>query len=138
MNARELDALVAEKVMGFRREKTPPDCEGKYGGEDVLIPPTINHKTWNYPPKGRIGLAYFVPHYSTDIAAWNKVSIKIKEIGKQAEYLYALAELCGIEAKPNYQWSEIWAFIDAPLEKKCLAALKAKGIEVGKEVGRSE
>jgi len=68
---REMDALVAEHVMGFRREKTPPDCNGEYGGEDILVPPNIDHDTWHYPPKGRISLTFFVPQYSTDIAtAW--------------------------------------------------------------------
>ena len=51
---RELDAQVAEKVMGWRhvRETGPPD--DLYGQEP-----------------GRSGTVYIVPHYSTDIgAAW--------------------------------------------------------------------
>jgi len=63
---REMDALVAEYVKGFRRGKTPPDCDGKYGGEDILLPPYID-ETFNYPPKGRISLTFFIDNYSTDI-----------------------------------------------------------------------
>lgn len=62
---RDLDALVAEKVMGYRREKAPPDYHGQNGGTDVLVPPGVDHSTWAYPPVGRIGPTYFVPSYST-------------------------------------------------------------------------
>jgi hypothetical protein len=65
---RELDALMAEHVMGFKREKTPKDFDGNFGGEDILIPPGLDHNNWVYPPKGKIALTYHVPQYSTD---WN-------------------------------------------------------------------
>jgi Phage ABA sandwich domain len=68
---RELDAAVAERIMGFRREKVPPDCNGLHGGTDVLVPPTIKPGSWHYPGVGPIALTYFVPRYSTEIAsAW--------------------------------------------------------------------
>ncbi len=74
---RELDALVAEKVMGYRREKTPPDAQGENGGTDVLVPAVIDHPPYTYPPLGPIGLAYFVPRYSTDLEAAGLVSANL-------------------------------------------------------------
>lgn len=80
---RELDALVAEKVMGYRREKAPPDANGENGGTDVLVPPDYEVASWAYPPLGGIALTYFVPRFSTDLtAAWrivNKLTTTTKQ-----------------------------------------------------------
>jgi Phage ABA sandwich domain len=70
-NERILDAEVAEKVMGFRREKTPKDCDGNFGGEDILVPRDIDHNRWSYPPKGQLAFTFWVPKFSTDLEkAW--------------------------------------------------------------------
>jgi hypothetical protein len=56
---RELDLLVAEKVMGWKRQET--DNTGRYIASDVLI-----------RPEGQLDL---IPAYSGDIkAAWEVVS----------------------------------------------------------------
>jgi hypothetical protein len=74
---RELDALVAERVLGWHRVPQPKDYDGNYGGEPVLVPPgmqTIEQHTgssYALPPRGCLHLAYFTPQVSTDlIAAW--------------------------------------------------------------------
>jgi len=122
---REMDALIAEKVMGFRREKTPPDYNGEYGGEDILVPISIDHENFIYPPKGKIALTYFVPNYSTDIAtAWSV-----------AEKMHSLS----VYRENNQWWS--WFFdgynddkiiygkasADTAPEAICRAALMAVG-----------
>lgn len=68
--SRELDALVAEHVLGYRLEGQPKDYGGDFGGEPVLIPP---HETWEsleraLPRRGRIAPTFFVRKYSTDLA----------------------------------------------------------------------
>jgi hypothetical protein len=68
---RGLDALVAEKVLGYRRYPVPPDYDGQNGGHDVLVPRGFDHHRYTWPPYGSIPFTFFVPKYSSDIAeAW--------------------------------------------------------------------
>lgn len=74
LEGRKLDAAVAEHVMGYRRRIVPKDVDGKHGGTEVLVPASVDHDSFCYPPKGPIPFTFFVPHYSTDIAAaWEVV-----------------------------------------------------------------
>lgn len=81
---RELDALVAEKVFGYKRVKVPKDYDGLNGGTDVLIPPHFSGQ-YSYPPRGKIALWHFVKDYSTDIYdAWEvteKFHLNINNVG---------------------------------------------------------
>jgi hypothetical protein len=66
---RDIDAQIAESVLKYHREKVPPDASGENGGDDVLIPPgktlgILYNDGVQLPPKGAIGLAYFVPQFS--------------------------------------------------------------------------
>ena len=78
---RELDALVAEKVMQSHRwTETPPDYDGKFGGDRILMPKDL---TWDeaspfLPPRGPIGHIH-LHHHSTDIAAAWEVVEKVTE-----------------------------------------------------------
>ena len=83
---RELDAIVAEKVMGFSRKKSPRDINGEFDGLDILVPTGIDHSKFNYPPKGEIALTYFVPTYSMELTQAWKVFCKF---GYQAEVKYS-------------------------------------------------
>jgi Phage ABA sandwich domain len=70
---RALDALVAEHVMGFRREKAPRDYDGQHAGNDILVPPDVGGD-FCYPPRGPISVVYHVPRYSASLeAAWRVV-----------------------------------------------------------------
>lgn len=60
-----MDAWVAEFVLGYRREKTPKDANGEFGGDDFLVPPGGIPADFRLPNVGRIGLAYFAPQVST-------------------------------------------------------------------------
>lgn len=75
---RELDALVAERVMGYRRvADTTRDYDGVQHGGEFLVPPTIaDDQLHNYlPPFGGIPFDYFVgARYSARIIdAWQVV-----------------------------------------------------------------
>jgi hypothetical protein len=130
--SREIDTLVAEHIFGYRREKSPKDIHGNYGGEDILVPPTVDHKTYHDPPKGRIALTYFVKNYSADIAAaWEVV-----------ERLWPDVEYMNLE-----RYGKNWCFhvhytahlddcyqgiADTAPMAIALAALKAKGVTEGR------
>jgi hypothetical protein len=80
---RELDALVAEKVLGYWWSDGPKhDYDGPCEWERILIPPNFTEKdlkSWVFPPKGKIAKTYFITDkYSTDIAAAWKVVEKLK------------------------------------------------------------
>jgi hypothetical protein len=106
---RELDALVAEKVMG--RRFTRHLCE----------PGTPPHE-W---------VDSDVPEYSTDIAAAWGVVEKLREHFAGVEVM----ALTKTNANPNYFEAKLWAntwvhsFAEAPTAPHaiCLAALKAVG-----------
>ena len=70
---RELDALVAERVMGFVRvTDDTSDYNHVRHGNEVLLPPgaTLHSLQEWLPRKGQIPFGYFVTQrYSTDIAA---------------------------------------------------------------------
>lgn len=74
---REMDALIAERIFGFRREAAPKDYDGEHGGNEVLVPPTATLAELEpiLPRKGPIPFDYLVgERYSTDIAAaWQVV-----------------------------------------------------------------
>lgn len=70
---RELDALVAEHVKGFKHEKAPKDYDGMNGGTDILVPPDVDHANYPYPPKGPLRLTFFVPAYSADLGACHEL-----------------------------------------------------------------
>jgi competence transcription factor ComK len=105
---RELDALIAEKVMGWKRKTIK--LVNMVEEQDVLIDPRL--KTYSQPP-----------HYSTNIAdAWLVVE-KFPQI-----------DIC--MSKVDDKWNCFIEFADhmaiaetAPLAI-CLAALKACGVEV--------
>lgn len=83
---RELDALIAERLFGWRRIKGPKfDYDGPCESGDVLIPPTIVNDDEAFqmmPPRGSIPFYYFVNRkWSTDISAAWEVVEKMKRNG---------------------------------------------------------
>lgn len=72
MQARDIDAEIAERVLGYHREQVPPDVYGENGGTDVLLPPgktlgILYNEGIQLPLKGAIHLAWFVPQYSKSL-----------------------------------------------------------------------
>lgn len=107
---RELDALVAEKVMGYK----------------------VTHNTYEMPPLRGI---FTVKNYTTDItAAWEVVTF-LREKGLLLDWIlspggYGLRFVRPAEAETT----EVWAvqFVYLPFEQTdfciCLAALKTVGL----------
>lgn len=136
---RELDALVAEKVMGFKRFNQPPDYDGNYGGEPVLFPPGVvpEKSGWQWPPKGRVSMTSLTPRYSTSIAdAWQVVEKLRKEMCclkfySDHDYIW---ECYGIKDDDDEDHNnlcivtyKIYAQSESLPHAICLAALKAVG-----------
>jgi|GEM_PF-5545851 len=119
---RELDSIIAEKAMGWTIT-WPIDntCDFSTSCKEGKRNFGINPAT---------GEEEVIPLYSTDIAAWQEVFNKIKDMGKELKYLINLALLCDVFAVHIFTWQEVWTLMDAPLEKKCIAALKAVGVDV--------
>lgn len=80
---RELDALVAEKVMGWRRSLGCFDNRNNWNPEGVILVPFPGteygpKREWTTNP---ITNTRNVPHYSTDIAAAWEVVERLRENG---------------------------------------------------------
>lgn len=126
---RELDALVAEKVMGWHSRITPEIPTYPLIGPDRAVPPgeTLT-KDRGYKE---------IPHYSTDIAAaWDL----LKHLDTQGVWVYNLSNACENSwsctlcqrVGPGYSgltYHQVWLVQTAP-HAICLAALKAVGVEV--------
>lgn len=118
---RELDALVAEKVMGQRTI-----WFGREGDKSLMLARTIElneelrergEMMFGYPGEGD------VPHYSTDIeAAWEVVET-LKLLGIEVKFVGSWAD------KPWYcrLRDDAFEFGDTAPHAICLAALKAVG-----------
>lgn len=63
---RELDAEVAERVLGFRRHPVPKDYDGVNAGE-TLVPPGFREDSFTWPPRGAVSFTYFANKYSTNL-----------------------------------------------------------------------
>ena len=85
---RELDALVAERVMGWHREVDATyDYDHVQHGNEVLLPPgeTLYSLREMLPRKGIIPFAYFVSErYSTEVAAAWRVVQRMRLLGYRA------------------------------------------------------
>jgi len=124
---REMDALVAERVMGWRihRRNTAWWVKAEEENEN-----TLNIMAW------ACGKDKWSP--STDIAAAWKVEEKLMELDKILEYLEALqVEANGTEKGLTltnkiigytYNFEEIFNLIHATPAQRCRAALKALGV----------
>lgn len=133
---RELDALIAEHVMGFRREKAPKDYYGEHGGTDVLVPLDVDHQNWHYPPKGRIPLTFFVPDYSTELTAawqvwekmrtWRTPSPMPAVVALKTPAESGAAFVCAVMTDSMY-----YGHADTAPHAICLAALEAVGYKEG-------
>jgi len=128
--SREIDALIAEHVMGWKQVETGPYS---YQWEDDL------GQYWDITEKGPF------PHYSTDIAAAWEVYMKIFNVHKTkhnngdilivgvnpyVNYRIQRTKYPFITGYMNYDCIDIYSEADTPAMAICLAALKSKGVEV--------
>lgn len=137
---RELDALVAEKVMGYSRVDVPRDVNGENEGV-TLWPPNVDVAEYQWPYVGPVQIYSFCPMYSTDIAAAWQVVEKMQERGMWAQLRTPFGKgkmddgfWCGFtpmlttgwNGRPDHNTSAAMM----PLAI-CLAALKAVGMDYG-------
>lgn len=65
---REMDALIAEHVLKWRKVPGPKtDYDGPCESFDVLVPPTLEDPFPLYPPKGSILPDWFCYEWSTEL-----------------------------------------------------------------------
>ncbi len=129
---RELDALIAENVMGWKRPKwtvtrTLGDCMIPPAGADLAKLTGTGHRDF----EGDKEDIYWTPHYSTDIAAAWGVVEKLESLG----FLFSVSK-----GRMSFYGGEgVWASFgklydriestpgETPAHAICLAALKAVG-----------
>jgi len=118
MTPRERDALVAEKAMGWIQKhpdlwERPGDQWPAYTGVRVIRTPCMPF------------------HPTIDYNACRLVEDEIERRGKQvqADYVFALAELCFSEV-PTWGAEHIARMMHVPPDQKCRAALRAMGTEI--------
>lgn len=118
---RKIDALVAEHVMGFKIEGDRIKDKGVYD------------ECGNWYPT-------YVPHYSTNIAAawevWDELhSIACEKYqSDRAEIILGYGRYFDISIKCLKESQILCMEADTASLAICLAALKAKGVEVEKEL----
>lgn len=116
--SRKIDALVAEHVMGWERSR-----DGSYIYPPADAPTEV---VGRYKAEFDEGWPYWTPHYSTSVAAaWEvveKIGGSFQLITGPKDYEWA----CGFGGSPPP-----WTFNDSAPMAICLAALRAKGVEVG-------
>lgn len=102
---RELDAEICEVVFGWTEcFKVPPDADGENSGM-ILAPNPEYKKEWIFPPKGKVGRAYFCPDYSNNfydtlaLAKHVGLSMAAKDLPNTPE---AIAVLCLEHYRQNY------------------------------------
>jgi hypothetical protein len=121
---RELDALVAEKVMGWRwlKDDERPGRWLQYGTSPGRSPATGSEQVvW--------GMMNRLPLYSTSIAdAWQVVE-KMRAMGKEAE-LFWTDQGCEVFFARESSIHEGYGFTTTMPRAICRAALKAVGVEV--------
>lgn len=93
---RDLDALVAEHVLGFTRTTVGPDAKGQHGDDEVLVPPGFSSPPFEWPRVGRVAFTYLVPEFSRNITeAWAIV----EKLGRRGFNI----QLNGIHGEENYR-----------------------------------
>ncbi len=119
---RDLDGLVAEKLLGYTRKIAPPDGNRENGGNEFLVPANWEYlleQGYDLPKKGPIHFAFMAPQSSTDLHA-----------------AVDLAKRQGISITPTprgWHASRIFVTADAdtlPLAV-CVAALRVADVDVG-------
>ncbi len=125
---RELDALVAEKVMGFSRREPRTWPDGSLAGAGWRD----DENSTFYPDASDM-----LPHFSSDIAAaWEVVDLLEREnyvvsVSQSKKYFKTHQAAVQVQFKPYTDNLHDYAFGESAPHAICLAALKAKGVEVG-------
>ena len=145
---RELDALIAERLFGWRWVKYPAPNLSEHRLLTGIVPPAApgriysnrTDRIWQpstpdaerfsdwdtlywWDDDGASDIRRGMPHYSTDIAAAVQVEDEIERRGLIRPYLDALWDVTGNLYARGPQ--AMWALLRATPEERCQAALKA-------------
>jgi hypothetical protein len=118
---RELDALVAERVMGWKFIPLP-----KRNRSGLCI--NCGRAVWDDPRNRQTELGICNEEdcrYSTDIAAAWLVEERIAELGLIDEYCIELNAIANAHWDDGKRQPQRWQLIHATPEDRCRAALKA-------------
>lgn len=134
---RNFDAMLAEHAFGWTRHGQPKDYDGKFGGEPVLLPPGVTFESvhrdgFQLPPKGQIGLSYFVPEFTR---GWNGALKLLDTIHKgdhgerwyfsrRAKFYAELESMCVVDGFPVAWPAALGHFRNELPEFICRAVLK--------------
>jgi hypothetical protein len=118
LSGRELDAAVAERVMGYRN----------HNPELINLTPT--HMAWHTAISPTTGNREIVPCYSSSIEAAMQVEDRIAELGLQNDYVAHIWSVVGATRNGVNFWTAdnfkaFWLCIHATAEQRCRAALAA-------------
>lgn len=124
LSTRERDALVAEHVMGGR-------CEIQVWQVGFSIYRSVS---W-YIGDWHFDEVSFPTYTGPGWLGWNRIPEVEEQIAKrrlEATYLLELAKVLGFEVPADKPLSarHLWSLVSAEPEKRCLAALRAAGVEV--------
>lgn len=121
MDLRKLDALVAEKVMGWTDVKTLSTYGITPRPQGIAPDANVSHATGEK-------LESLIPEYSTDLKAAFEVHRKIFNLKLATKFMENIPSLAIGKIEKRDKIRDMWDGV-TPLEI-CLAALKAKGIDV--------
>jgi hypothetical protein len=147
MDLQAIDALVAEKVLGWtwmRYDTWRGECKLLWPVEEW--PPPSGDDFGRLEGDARRLLSYDMPQYTEDIAAAWRMEGEMERRGLMEGYVDALAEIVApdaahvyysaIEVYTSREWDGhkwAWAMVHASPLQRCLAALKVVGVEVEAE-----
>jgi hypothetical protein len=122
---RELDAWIAEYVMGWKWATLNPETYRELTGKRSLVEPDFeDDKYYVCCSKDLPRASYWYkdfPYYSTDLSAAHQMETRIKELGLELEYAVALAEIVGRKAGLAAQYNE-FDLLHASASERCRAA----------------
>lgn len=63
LTGKDLRAVIAEEILGWKRAKIGPDAKGENAGEVLTIDGLPAGSGFQYPPLGPVHLCYHTPRY---------------------------------------------------------------------------
>ena len=119
---REMDALVAERVMGIPAEKWDPPCAAHHRTDDAERDPVLGWSGWCYSCGKPIDEVAGEPaHYSTDIAAAFEVLERLA-VCQPYIYRFVLPDRWRVQMDAN---TEPYAIVRAEADTAPLAICRA-------------
>lgn len=140
---RELDAEIAEKVLGYYRTGVGPDAFGEHGGCEVLVPyeAWLRGNPYALPPKGPVHVAFFVPEWSRTLDCAFELVVRMRALGFRSFSLNTcfdpeLGAWCAHFVDPKRELEGLGFADEAPVAIARAALAAGKKFRAFKEVQR--